>query len=68
MVNYTNTVFIIGLGGFFGFDFSNYYSWGWSLVNLVDNTATIQLNRSNLQNIYYSYFQIGYIVPIATPT
>ena len=39
-----------------------------SPAGLYDNLATIQFNNTNMQSIYYSYFQIGYIQPAYTPS
>ena len=71
LANYSNTVFIMGLGGFFCFNFASSYTLGWSVISFINNTASIQFNRFNWQSVYYTYFQIGQKMqntPIPTPS
>lgn len=73
LANYSNTVFIMALGGFFCFNFASTYTLGWSVISFMNNTASIQFNRFNWQAVYYTYFQIGQkvqntVTPTPTPT
>lgn len=57
LTNYSKSSVIIGLYGFYAYSILN-IMMGWNVSNLSDSTATILFNKANIQNLYYSYFQI----------
>lgn len=57
MTNYNNSSVIIGFYGIYTFSIL-LINMGWSVSNISNSTATLLFNKANIQNIYYSYFQI----------
>ena len=58
--NYTSTVFLLGTRGIAGFTILFDTTWGWSLLNQSSNgTATITIDKYQLQYVYFSFLQIG---------
>lgn len=61
--HYNDTEFILGLRGFEGFTALSGCFWGWSLANISGNTATLIVDKNQLQRIQFSFFQMGkYVV------
>lgn len=48
---------MIGMYGIYAYS-AVLINMGWSVSNISDNTATLLFNKANIQNLYYSYFQI----------
>ena len=59
--NYNTTLFILGLRMLSGLSVSSFgLKFGWELVlSLNQDTATVLIEKTNIEHIGYSYFQIG---------
>ncbi len=57
--NYTETVFLLGLRGFSGFTILSGCYWGWSVQAISNDIGTLKVDQNQLQNIQFSFFQIG---------
>jgi hypothetical protein len=66
--NYTQTVFILALRGLSGYSGLNNATWGWSIANTTNDTATLNIDRYQLTSIYFSFLQIGLWVNPTTTT
>lgn len=67
--NYSKTAFLLALRGFYGFtSISSTAVFGWSLLNVTNDIATISISLTSLQAVYYSYFQIGLTKTVTVPT
>ena len=62
LIGYSSNQFIIGLRGLYGFNLvPSTISWRVQSIDTSNDAVTIELNRTNIQGIDYSYFQIGMI-------
>ena len=69
VTNYSSTVFLMGMRGLNGFTILNNATWGWSILNISSNSiVTINVDKYQLQYIYFSFFQIGIYTTTTDPT
>jgi hypothetical protein len=65
--NSSETVFILALRGFYGFTAVNNLTFGWQNSSVASDTTLLQINKTNIQAVYYSFFQIAkYTNPAAS--
>ena len=66
--DYNSSSIILGVRGFDGFPILSNTQWGWTLLNVsTTETATLTLDKKQLQNIYFSFFQISKYVTTTEP-
>lgn len=62
ILSYSTNQFIIGLRGLYGINLvPSTIAWRIQSIDTANDAVTIELNRTNIQSIDYSYFQIGMI-------
>lgn len=52
-------MFVLGIRGFDGFTILQDAQWGWTVLQITGEVATLTVDKYRLQNIYFSFFQIG---------
>jgi hypothetical protein len=59
VTNYGNADFILGLRGFEGFTVLSGCYWGWQIASVNSTSATLTIDKNQLQKISFSFFQLG---------
>ena len=57
--DYDTTEFILAIRGLEGFPILGNAQWGWSITAVNGSLATLTIDKSQVQNMYYSFFQIA---------